>query len=134
AARLEGFLAQVAAVEKRRVEEVVDDVVAAADVEGILQGLKVRNAVIVVDYHFTVQPAVVQRQGGKCFDLPGKPRRPVLAVAGDDPYLAIPKAGQQPVTIELDFVKPSPGRQVAHEGGELRFQNGREGRIPAGPA
>src|SRR5690606_16670109 len=87
ASSFQGHVAQVFAVEKRCIEQVVDEIVAAADVEGVLQLLKVRQALLVERHDLTVQPAVAQAQFGQSLGLLRQALRPVMPIASKQAHL-----------------------------------------------
>ena len=78
--------AQVLALQKGRIEQVIDDVHAATDIEGVLQCLEVRQALVIEHHYFAVQPAVLELQGGQGLGLLGQAAGPVVTVAGQQAH------------------------------------------------
>ena len=114
--------AQVGVAEEGDVEHEVDDVLAARLVHRVLQQVEAGHALVVEHDDLAVQVAGVEADG---FDGGGQVRelrRPVVAVAGDQPGLAARDAGQHAVAVVL--VLDDPGahrRRGADQRGELRL-------------
>src|SRR5690554_3178147 len=104
---LQRLLTQVLAAEKGHVEQIQQHVAGVADVEGILQRLEVRHAILVEYHQFAIQPGVLQFEAGQCLALCRQPVAPVVTVTGEQGDFAPGvETNHQPVAIELDFIQP----------------------------
>ena len=59
------------AVQKRCVEQVVDEVLAVTAVKGLLQPLEIRQSIVTEADHLAIEPAVLEFQRLDCLDLAG---------------------------------------------------------------
>ena len=114
------------AVPPEQVECVVDQPVLSASSK---LGLKLGEvgAALVDDDHFAVEdrlPGNIQRAGDH-----GEALRPVQPVAGEYPLFSLVQMNLDPVTVELDFVKPLvAGRRLGLQSGQLRLDEPRHFR------
>ena len=53
-----------------------------------------------------VKPGLFQAKASDRFRLSGKFRSPIVAIAGEQPYIAILHAAQEPIPVEFDFMEP----------------------------
>src|SRR5206468_4256749 len=100
--------AQVAAVQIKQVEGVEVELLMLA--HGVLQGLKTGAAALIESHHLAVEPGRLGRQGLQRLFYLREARRPVVALAREQPGLAALQAADQPVAVELDLVQPSLSR------------------------
>ena len=126
----EGEAGEVDAVVEGQVEEEVDKILLAVEIEGVLQRLEIGRAVGIEDHDFAVEPSGGQVQIG---DLPGDAFElgcPVVPVAGEQADLApVVDAGEHAVAVELDLEQPvfGLGRRLVDQGGEHGAHLGRQG-------
>ncbi|MNE11301.1 hypothetical protein D3C80_1040530 [compost metagenome] len=118
--------AQVHAIEVRQVEQVVENAVAALRLEGVLQRLKVRHTLVVGHHHFTIEPRRFQAKRDQGLDLFWQFVGPVVAIAGDQPDVAMVDASHDPVAVELDFVAPGAVRDPVHQRRQFRLEQVRQ--------
>ena len=131
AARQQGKLAQIAAVEERQVEHEVIDSAAARRVDRVLQGVEVRHAGVAHDDDLAVEPG---RGDAERLDRRGQRTelgRPVVTAAGDEPGLAVLDPRHQSVAVELGLDDPLSRRRRGHQRRELRRELGGQGRFHA---
>jgi len=122
-------IAQVSAVEIQQVEDVVDEGVAPALLEGGLQLREIGNAALVLDHDFTVDHGGLGRQLGDCGRDVGKLTRPIEAFAGEQLHVAVIEPSLNAVTVELDLVDPAgAGRRRAPQRGQRRRHEVRQRR------
>ncbi|MCY1399721.1 hypothetical protein D9M71_147840 [compost metagenome] len=89
-------------------------------VEGVLQALEVRPAVVVGHHQLAVEPGLVERQPGQRPGLARQAAGPVVAVAGQQANFAVVDAGEDAIAVELDLVAPVAGRRRVQQGRQLR--------------
>ncbi len=124
----ERHFAQVHAVQIRQVEQVENDAAAAAGFEGVLQRLEIRRALLVGHHHLAVEPGGFQPQRRQRLCLLRHLRRPVMAVAGEQPHLARLDSRQDAVTVEFDLVAPVAIGHRLDQRRQLRLQAFRQRR------
>ena len=119
--------ALVAAIQKGCIEQVIDDVQAAADIECVLQRLEIRQPVAIEADHFAIQPTVLELEGLQGFALTRQALGPVVAVAGEQAHFTVANARHDAVAVELDFVAPITFGRPVHQGCQLRGELIRQG-------
>ena len=90
--------------------------------ERVLQQLKLAHPFGVEHHDFTVENGLLRRQPGRHSGDGLTSMRPVLAIAADEPGLAIFEPADHSIAIKLDFVQPIAAlRRTGDERRQLRF-------------
>ncbi|VTS66506.1 Uncharacterised protein [Streptococcus dysgalactiae subsp. equisimilis] len=131
AALFQGDIAQVLAFVIRQVEKEIQDVLAVALLEGVLQGLEVRPALLVEDHQLAVQPTALKAEPGQGLLQVRQAFAPVVAVAGQQAHVAVLDAAHQPVAVQLELVGPLPLRRLLDQAGQFGGDPLGHRRLPA---
>ena len=116
-----GQAGQIAAIEMKKIEDVVDEAFAFPLLERRLQLRKIGNSVFIFDDNL----AVDQRRARGEFSNRGRDVReffgPIETLAGEQTHFAAIEPGLDAVAVELDLVRPAAAaRHGRMQGGERR--------------
>ena len=123
--------AKVVAVQIRQIEGEKDQLLRPPRGQGILQGGKARDALLVLDHDLAVDQRLLAAQTLEDLGEHAVAVGPVQARSGDQPHLAAIDARDRAIAVELDLVQPllalgHPGRLR----GQLRPELLRQRRFP----
>src|SRR5438477_5320265 len=108
-------------LEERRVEHIEHDPAIGAGVEGVLQRLEARAAVLALHHDLAIEPGVVQLERLQRAHQLRQLCRPVLPAAREEPRIALGEPREHAITVVLDLIEPLTGfRRLADKRGELR--------------
>src|SRR5690606_13276223 len=133
-ARLELDIRQIMAAQVRQVEHLVDQTLGAIRGQRFLQLPEAARAVRLQRDELAVEQRLIDTEIGERVDECREARRPVLAIAAEEPHPPALDAGDQAITVELDLVKPSvAGGRRARARRELRLESPRHRTRPRAP-
>src|SRR5690606_25324025 len=127
--RLELDVRQVVAAEIRQVEDLVNQPARSVRGQRLLKLSKAARAVRLKRDQLAVEQRLVDVEIREGIDERRKARRPILAVAAEEPHGAPFDTRNQTVAVELDLVQPAvAARRRARPGRELRIEAARHWR------
>ena len=105
-ARDQRLFGQIAAVQIKQIENPIDEAIAAALLQIVLQHRETRNALVVLDDQFTVEERRLRRKRGDRLGNTLEAMRPIELFAREQLDLAAIEPRFDAVAVEFDLVDP----------------------------
>src|SRR6185503_8680884 len=119
----QGQFGEIAAIEMKEIEDVIQEALALSGLERGLQSRKTRNAARIKDHHLAVDERGARRQLGDRRGDVGELAGPVQTLAGEQADLAAVESGLDAIAVELDLMHPARPAGSSRAQGSERWRH-----------